>query len=169
MRQRYEDGRAGGLIEFDEKQAVRRTPETGDAYELPAETRMVLGAIYILQRWMLAPVELVALSGVMHMGGDSLIQAPTHLGVNASPRGGSRLLELIDWPVAGHAVARFAFDVDTSLIVRIDLRDVPSGVEATIRLSDYRDVGGVLWPCTMAVRGAGFVYRDSLSDWELVP
>ncbi len=42
-------------------------------------------------------------------------------------------------------------------------------MQVTIDLRDYRDVGGVMFPCTIEVRSAAFAYRDTLTDWEAVP
>ncbi len=77
------------------------------------------------------------------------------------------LLEVIEWPMADHTVARFAFDSESFAIVRVEVRDLLSGTQATIKLSDHRDIGGLVWPCTIEVEGNGDGYRDMLSDWEL--
>jgi hypothetical protein len=37
----------------------------------------------------------------------------------------------------------------------------------SLRFTDHRDVGGLIWPATIEVDGPGYAYRDALSDWEL--
>jgi hypothetical protein len=71
--------------------------------------------------------------------------------------------------VAGEAVATLAFDESTYRVARISVCDVPSGARATVDLLDYRDVGGIVWPCTVVVHGDDFAYRDTFTGWELSP
>jgi hypothetical protein len=66
-------------------------------------------------------------------------------------------------------VATLAFDESTHRVVRISVCDVPSGARATVDLLDYRDIGGIVWPCIVVVHGDGFAYRDTFSGWELSP
>ncbi len=80
-----------------------------------------------------------------------------------------RLVEVIQTLVADQASARFAFDADSFVLVRVTVRDELAGREATITLSDHCDIGGVVWPCTWEVEGDGYAYRDTLLDWKLKP
>ena len=79
------------------------------------------------------------------------------------------MVEVIRWPIGEDAVASYAFDPQTHRLLEIVVLDKPTRKEATIMLSDYRDVGGLHWPCMMEVRSDGMTYRDTLSNWRVVP
>ena len=121
---------------------------------------MVLSALYVVQRWMLEPVETIDLTKVSHVGADR--------SVGEGPRDGA-ILNVLEWPVGQNAVAKFGFDTQSGRLLQLRVRDVPSGAEATVDFLDYRNVGGITWPQGIEVRGAGLEYRDVLSNWELTP
>ena len=66
-------------------------------------------------------------------------------------------------------MASFAFDVEDHRLLRITVRDTPSGSRATVDLSDHERMNGVFWPRTMAVSGGGLNYRDTIIELELTP
>ena len=49
----------------------------------------------------------------------------------------------------------------------VRVRDDVSGVEAVIDFGHHRDIGGITWPSSVKVKGAGFDYIDTCSAWEL--
>jgi S1-C subfamily serine protease len=154
----------GRIVEFDDHRAVQRARAGAEAYDLSPEVVMVYAVQFIMRHRLLAPVESIDLSDIRHAGGSSVIR-PAKDGVEPV----SRMVELLEWPVAGHAVATFAFDVQNHWLVRVVVRDTPSGAEATIDLSDHEHMSGVVWPRTMEVRGSGQAYRDTMLELELVP
>jgi len=161
---RHDDGSAGRVIEFDDRRAVDRSPAGGEAFAVSPQIAMVLAAQYVMHVRMLASVDAMDLSQVRHAGGAAVVEAaPGGAGYE------SNLVEVLEWPVADHAVARFDFDVDRHWLRRITVRDVPSGAEATVHLSDHGPIGGVVWPRTVEVRGSGMACRDSILELELVP
>ncbi len=167
MEQRDIDGSAGRIIEYDDVTAVQRVSENEESYDLPADVNMVLGALYTMQRWLLEPVDQIDLSQVSHAGADGYVEP---LSARRWEGGGATsVLEVIAWPLGEHAVARFAFDSESFTLTRITTLDLLSGASATIDFSDHRDVGGSVWPCTLEVRGDGYAYCETLSDWELSP
>jgi hypothetical protein len=139
---------------------------------------MVLGALYVMQRRLLEPLDEMDLTDVSHAGGAGLVE-PSGNGEPPSahsaalrderPTSPTQLLEVIEWPIADRAVARFAFDSESFLIVRITVRDLLLGAEATIDVGDHQNIGGLIWPCAIEVRGSGYDYCETWSDWEFLP
>lgn len=163
--QEIHDGKpTGRIVEFDSSSAAQRARAGAEAYPLSPEVAMVYAVQYVMQHDMLKPLDSMDLSEVLHAGGSSVIR-PAKDGLET----GSRMVELLEWPVADHAVATFAFDVENHWLVRVVVRDTPSGAEATIDLSDHEDVSSVVWPRTMEVRGSGLAYRDTILDLERTP
>jgi hypothetical protein len=113
------------------------------------------------------------LTGVVHLGADALVgdregKVPGgHSGRSGNTE--TRLAEVLQWPLGRGETARYAFDAESLLLARITVGNSVSGVHAVIRLSDHRDIGGVVRPCTIEVQGDGFAYRDTLGDWEVSP
>jgi len=120
----------------------------------------------VMQRWLLEAVETLDLTSVQHVGGDRWLPADSPSAPDA-PR--ERILEVIEWPVCEQARARFAFDQETGRLLRIRVRDMPTGEEVVVDLSELRDIGGVMWPHRMEITAGARKYRDVLSDWELSP
>ena len=174
MQQRYADGSLGRSIEYDDRVATERVTEDEEPYELPADVSVVLAALYTMQRSLLEPDPEIELIDVAHVGADALVKRsanPLPLGVQLDPRDKAepQLLEVISWPQTNGAVARFAFDSESFAVIRIRVHEPVSGAKATIELSDHKDIGGLVWPCTIKVKGDGYAYCDTLSDWELLP
>ena len=166
MRHRYGDDRLGRLIEYDDRTAVQRLQDSDDSFDLPAEVAMVYAALYVVQQRLTLPHQVLDLTGVAHGGSDSDVRAPRENGASERSPG---VLEIVVWPVAEHAVARLAVDVPAGRVVFIDVRDIPSGAEAIVHLSDYREIGGVLRPCAISVTGPGFAWTDTLTEWSFAP
>ena len=133
---------------------------------------MMLAALYKLHAWVRQPADMLDLTNVSHVGGAARI---TNLSGDDGPLDApsemeqveARLLEVIEWTIGDQGSARFAFDPSTSAAVRLTVLDRLAGAETTIELGDYRDVGGIVWPCAVEVRGHGLAYRDKLTDWSL--
>ena len=159
LHQRLDDGAAGRVIVYDDSSATQRSRDGEKAYDVPPDEKMILQVLYRMQQWLRLPVEEMDLADVAHVGADAIIQ----------PSVEPRLLEVIQWPLAGNAVARFAFDAESFLLRRIHLHDRLSGSRVTIKLSDHHDLGGFVWPLTMEVTGKGYAYRDTLSNGVLSP
>ncbi len=148
------EGDPGAQIEYDDVHAVQRDQNGQDTAELMPDTRAILGALFVLQQGLLTPVDQSDLTAVSHLGGNRLLRGPG-------------LVEVIQWPIGESASADFWFDARTHLVVRVEVHDAPTGAEATIDLFDYRDVGGVRRACTIQVSGPDYLYRDTLTDWEV--
>ena len=89
--------------------------------------------------------------------------------VNGERSGEGAVLNVLEWPVAQSAVAKFGFDAQSGRLLRLRVRDTQSGAEATIDFGEYRSVGGIIWPQRLEVRGPGLEYGDVFSNWELTP
>lgn len=167
-----EDGSERTLLEYDGETAVRFEHNNSKSYELDNEATMILATLYVIYQELLTPVEDIGLAGVRHVGGDALVEYRFGDDPYAAERKNEGpihppLLELIEWSVTDQAKAIFAFDVKSSRLVRARVLDSVSGVAAVIDFGDYRDIGGMQWPCSVSVSGAGYDYRDTLSDWEV--
>ncbi|MEK7732279.1 MAG: trypsin-like peptidase domain-containing protein, partial [Planctomycetota bacterium] len=174
MQRRYDDGSPGPLIVYDDRTATQRIDETSEPWDLAPDVGMIVSSLYVMQRWMLEPVETIDLTKVTHGGGDRIVPSP-------HDRGG--ILEVLEWPVAQSAVAKFGFDAQSGRLLMLRVRDTQSGAEATIDLKEYRSVGGLwpttspkhsrvfglTWPQRLEVHGPGLEYSDVLSNWELTP
>jgi membrane-associated protease RseP (regulator of RpoE activity) len=158
---RYEDGREGAIINVRAEVAERRESAEAEAAPLPAEMQMVQLALFALQ------------DRLLH--GESGEPAPAALttadfatqqqGVNSA----SATWAVVGLTIGASVAAKFSFDPLTGLCMRVRVKDVPSGAEATIELLEHRDVGGLVWPGTLEVIGRNFRYRDTLSNWEPAP
>ena len=174
MQQRYLDGSPGRRIEYDDRVAKERVTEDEEPYDLPADIGVILAALYTVQHRLLEPTPDLELADVTHVGADALVELsanPLPVGVQLDPRDKAepRLLEVISWPLINGAVAKFAFDSESSAVVRIRVHEPVSGAKATIELNDHKDIGGLVWPCAIKVKGDDYAYCDTLSDWELSP
>jgi len=179
MVRRYEDGGKGPLIVYDDAMAVTHLTQDGDAMELGTEDKMVLAALYVLQRRLLSDLPDADLANAACSGGDSIIEvrgrkeAGDKGGENGTssgpgaPRGLPPVYTVLDWPIGGQTLAKFLFDPETGRAVRIRVRDVPTGAEATIDLLDYGWVAGMVWPQTIEVHSRGQAYRETWSDWKI--
>jgi S1-C subfamily serine protease len=171
MVRRYEDGGLGPVVVYDDASAVKHLTEDGDAMELPTEDKMVLGALYVLQRRFLLELTDADLANVAVAGGDAIVEVSGRSGGSGEGgdvrRAASAALEVLDWPIGGQTLAKYIFDPDTGRVVRIRVRDVPTGAEATIDLTDYGWIAGIVWPQTFDVRSHSQSYREKLSDWKL--
>lgn len=158
-------------FEFDGEQAFRFGIDKSERYKLDSEAGMILATLYTVYRKLLSPVDDLALPGVRHVGGDALIghydQAVAPMPRSPNAPTPHHILEVIEWPVTQQATAGFGFDTESSRLVRARVRDSVSGLEIVIDFGDYRDIGGIQWPGSIKVSGAGFDYHDTFSDWEV--
>jgi hypothetical protein len=161
MKQLRDSGETGKTVELDRRRATQRVDEGGEAFDLPAETSMVHGAMFVFLHALNEDVETLDLSAVTHAGADALVEE-NHFRA-------SRLLEVLVWPVAEQATARFLFDAEDGLLHRIEVEDGVSGERTTIDLSDYREAAGGIRAHVIDVRARGGSHRDRFSDWEVVP
>ena len=169
LRRFYDDNRPGRLIEYDDRSAVQRIQDSDDTFDLPADVAMVYTALYVVQKRLTVPQESLDLTGVLHTGADAAVHASREQTAHERDAPSTEVLEIVEWPVAQHAVARLAVNVSAGRVAFIDTRDIPSGSEARILLSDYREIGGVRRPCSIKVEGPGFSWHDTLSDWSVGP
>jgi S1-C subfamily serine protease len=128
----------------------------------PAAKEMVRATMFALHASLLEAEDEVDASGLVHVGADALVETDDTARHGTDPP----LLEVIQLPITRDAIAAFAFDAESAYLVRIVARDAAAGVEITIRVGDYRDVGGAIRPCRIEVTGGGYAYTDTLSDWE---
>lgn len=159
-------------IEYDEMQATQRVKSVGEATALPIEDQLVYAALYHMHRTLMTPLDDLDLTQLWHVGADAVVTPlpPESLEIRP-PSERQRLdwpiLEIIEWPLSGGAIARYEFDTLTHELVLIRIKDLLSGAETTIELSDHRDIGGLHWPTALEVHGQGFHYCDTMTDWEL--
>jgi S1-C subfamily serine protease len=156
MRRVFDDGAHGNTIEFNTHTAVRRTSADGATFDLTTDEALILAALYTMHTELTAPIEDLDLARFMHVGSDRLLRGD-----------GTRSLEVLATRVAEDGQARFGFDTETGRLVQAQLVGDRSGVSVSLRFTDHRDVGGLIWPATIEVDGPGYAYRDALSDWEL--
>jgi len=162
----YDDGRRGALVEFDDQSAMRFPPGGGDAVALPVEDQMILAAQYLL--WEMARPEFAdeIPDDATDLGADALVR-PLDQRLHGGPYGDhGPMLEVLEWPVTKHGVARFAFDVETGKIRRVTLHDKVTAFEAAMYFSDDQKVGAYTWPGTIEVYRPGAAYVDRLSQWS---
>ncbi len=169
MQRRYDDGSAGSLFTATERTVTESLPREGGEIEPRLEVKMALHALYVMQRWLLEPVEAIDLTGVHHVGGDRWMQRASSATALSPRQARDRVLDVLEWAVGEQAWAKFGFDGDGGRLVYIRVRDVLTGSEVTVDLSDHRDIGGIVWPGRMDLTLGGRQYRDVLSDWELTP
>jgi len=179
MGRKFDDGSSGAKVSYDHRSATRRTGADPEPVTLPVDEQMTLSALYVFQKLMLKDPAYADLGGVRHVGADRWTPFHTVIEQNAGHAPGGewgvrrnppdRILEGIQWPMAEHIDARFGFDPETHGLVRIRVRDIPSGIEVQIDVGDYKDVGGLTLPNSIHVIGPGYAYQESRSDWELQP
>jgi hypothetical protein len=167
MERRDRDESAGRAIEYDDNSAMQRIGAGGKAAELTPGRRLIHSAMYVMQCRLLEAIDASGLVGATHAGGDALVREGD---IAEGPSGGERpMLELIEWPLGEDGLATFAFGVDSHRLLRVDIRDVVSGDGTNVDVLDYCEAGGIMWPCMIEVRGEGYAYRDTYSDWNLSP
>ena len=163
-RQRFDDGTVGRIIEFDAARATQRADTNADAFDLLPAEALALRSLFVLHEWASTPVDKLDIEQVAHIGSDALVGPTGTSNADGSPR----LLEVIQWPIGEQAVAMYSLDADTFAVRRIVVHDDVAGTQTEITLSDYKDVGGVVWPQTMRIDGPER-YTETLSNWELSP
>ena len=155
----HDDGSAGATITYNQSSASRLEND-GDPADLPVEIGMAYQALFVLQRVMTKPAESMDLDKVAITGADFGSGR-----VDLEMSSASDAWEVLEWPVAEHLLARYSFDPRTGRCTRIRVKDIPSGAQAVIELTDYKDVGGGFRPCGMDLIGPTYRFRDRLSDW----
>jgi S1-C subfamily serine protease len=190
LHQCHEDGTTGRIIEYSDRQATWWHPraaglakketdaaptENPERFELPLDLRLVWGGLYIVQFGIARfdPYAEEALS-VAHVGGDWITDHAAYAVDPAEDKADNArrhgvIAEVVEWPLGEHTVARLFFDARTSVPVRVTVTDTPSGEEAVIDLSDFRDVGGLRWFCRVDIRAGGWRFRDTYSHWDVEP
>ncbi|MFQ5493957.1 MAG: S1C family serine protease, partial [Phycisphaerae bacterium] len=190
---RYDDGSTGGVLEYNATTVTQRTSPDAAPVQPPADLQALHRALFTIQRTWLEPVDAIDLEGVRHVGGDALVREPpsatpgptagdsdgiegtaqNHTPAEATGKtlagDGSRLLEVIEWPLGDQASALIALDAATFHVMRITLHDELSGADVVVRLGGHRDVGGLVWPTIAEVEGPGYHYIDTGSAWEVSP
>jgi len=160
MQLRHDIGAPGPLTVYDDHSATQRVRETDEPWDLAPEDGMVYAALYVMQRWMLEPVETIDLTHVAHVGGDRSISVEN---------GCDAILDVLEWPLGQTTAARFGFDVRSGRLMEVRVRDAASEAEATIDFGEYQSVSGINWPLRLKVRSAGREYTDVWSNLELTP
>ncbi len=167
------EGGIGRTIEYRQDLATQQADMNAEPAELTADEQMILGAYFILQRRLFTHPDYLDLNGVKHVGSDVLFDSVIPDNPKASASATSyrpgKMVELIRFTVAREAEATIAFDAESWLPVAIELRDIPSGMRASLRLSQFNDVNGMTLPEIIEVQGPGYDYREVFSDWEIEP
>jgi len=158
----YEDQSRGRVIEFDAAGAKQKSGPSGEAFDLPEIDGLMLAAMHRVHSWLVVPFDESMLEGASHEGGDLLWPLEPGTGTNTA-----RQLEVLVWPVMHRAKARFGFDLDNHRLIRIDLHDEPSEIDASIEFKTYRESDGLVWPHEIESRFGDHTVRDVLSEWEL--
>ncbi len=165
MIRRYDDGKRGFEIVYDEATAVKHLTQDGDKMDLPTGDKIVLSALYILQHRLFSEVTDQQLATVSHAGADAKVIQ--HAAEAAVHRSSQSPLEVIDWPIGEQTLAKFSFDPETGRVVRIRVRDIATNEQAAIEFSDYNWAAGLVLPHTIEVRTASSGYRETLSNWNV--
>ncbi len=158
---KYADGRLGSVVEFDDRSADR-FPSGGDPVSLPSEDQMLLSAQFVVWQMMTMDVKAETFAGVSHVGGDALVRPMAHRLLAADASDGGALLEVIDWPISEKGSARFAFDAATGRLERITLKDSVTSFEATLYLTNYRELGGHRWPFVVETYAGDSAYVERI-------
>jgi|CXWL01.1.fsa_nt_gi S1-C subfamily serine protease len=166
MVRRYDDGARGFEIIYDEASAVKHLAQDGDTVDLPTGDRIVLNALHVVRHRLLGELTDEQLADVVHSGADAMTSKDTEdIDTGQCPL--LTQLEVIDWPLGGHTLARFSFDYITGRLLRIRVRDIATNERATIELSDYNWAAGFVLPHTLEVRTASSTYRETQSNWNV--
>ncbi|MHC4065104.1 MAG: S1C family serine protease [Planctomycetota bacterium] len=130
-------------------------------YALALSERLPLIALHALRGLVLTSAEGLSAESWSHVGGDEwLLMDDAGRVIEAG------LLEVIEQRRADGATLRYGFSADTGLVRRIVARDEPSGVEAVIGLTDYREFGHLRWPMRLEVRCGAIAYAEERGGYE---
>ncbi len=165
MVQLHDDGSRGFQIVYDEASAVKNLIEDGQKMDLPTGERIALNALHVVRHRLLGELSDEELSEVAHTGADAFLSKSKAAGREAGPS--QSVLEVIDWPMGGHTLAKFSFDPETGRLLRIRVRDIATNEQATVEFSDYNWASGFMLPHTLDVRMGSAAYRETLSNWNV--
>ncbi len=166
MVRRYDDAARGFEIVYDEASAAKHLTQDGDTMDLPTGDRIALNALYVVRHRLLGELTDEQLADVVHAGADAMTRK-SKAAIDKGESNSLTPLEVIDWPLGGHTLAKFSFDPETGRLMRIRVRDIATNEQATIELSDYNWAAGFMLPHTLEVRTASSAYRETLSNWNL--
>ena len=164
------DGADGTRIEFTDEVVTWFPAQDPIAVAAPMDMHLIHAGLFELYSQLLLTPARQRADDWTVVGAD----APT----NPSPlrRGGSStdghspgdrsVWTVLARQLAGGIEAKLSFDGETGRCFRIRMHDRLTGAEATLDLSDHRDVGGVFVPATITIRAAGIDVRDELVEWE---
>ncbi|RJP30301.1 MAG: PDZ domain-containing protein [Phycisphaerales bacterium] len=126
----------------------------GKRFDLPPTEAMNYAALRVL-------LSLFDGSEVTNNGGGFVHRGADAWTGWAAPRNGAEppILHVLHRDVAGHALARFAFDVDEGFLRRVVVTDQPSGAQTVFDLLDYADRGPARFPRSVVVSSADAVVR----------
>lgn len=175
--ERWGDGEVVAKIEYSDKFAKEENPGLaleGLALHVSADRAMVLHAIYVLHRWMLAPVDSLPSDLFSHGGGQmwytgSATEAGKNDGAQSGHLQAGRVVEVIKCPLADFAEGRFCFDIETGRLIGIEVIDKPMAETTRIDIGKYEDIGGLVWPTEIMIRERNHVTRETWTGWELKP
>ncbi|MBI1824773.1 MAG: trypsin-like peptidase domain-containing protein [Planctomycetes bacterium] len=169
------------MVKFDANIATETQSESREGVE-PREflvtdsMQLILTSLYRAQTVLLLYAHdglPVGQPEITHVGADALMpidmcagDAPPALQKRESPVF-RPVLSVIQWKFSDTATAWYGFDMDSGRLAQIRIRDIPTGDEIIIQLADYKDIGGMNWPCTVEVRTPNGEFRETYSDWKI--
>lgn len=186
-----ETSKAGRLVKLDDRdrpvlqihfdaqearQSLSSGPD-GDAglgLDLGLSERLTLAALFQMHAMLQgSTAKLNDAPKVMHVGGDALVpidrlgdERPSALQPRTAPMF-RPVLSVIEQALSDTATASLGFDALNGRLRQIRVRDVPTGEEVLIQLSEHRDIGGITWPTAITIRTRGGGYQDAYTDWKL--
>ena len=159
----------GGTEEISQQDSTSRVVRfnagglVGGVTSTPIRTRALSDAFYA--------VRYRAWSGIWNSPSDNQDLRWSHVGadelsdLDADGREtDSILLEIIEATLDRNIVVQMGFDTESHLLRRVVFREVPTGLEVTQFLDDYRPVEGRWVPHTVRISGAVGRYTERRSD-----
>ncbi len=152
-----EDGKVVRSIRCDADGAALvggDAPEAGYAMSLSEE--LAIAALHALLVLQAGDVEAIDWDAASHAGSDEMLE------VDATGRiVHSDLLEVVELRGAGNVTARVGICVSSHLVRQVVTRDVPTGAEAMLAVTDYRTIDGTHLPGQIEVRSGNTRYTES--------
>lgn len=170
-------------IEVSAGKVVQRQIGSEEEFELTVDQQMLHAAMQLIHYALLAPLDTLDIWPIKPAGGNvlyrkddsrqSVSQADT-VATSASlirQKYGltAHAVEMLEWPFGESSTAQLAFAVDTHDLLRVVVRDIPTGARVSVDITDYQESLGVRRPARMTITGPNFLYTDTLTEWEEAP
>jgi len=168
-------------IEVQQDKAVQKQSGSDEEFELTVDQQMLWSAIRLTLHSLHTSLETLDIWPIKPAGGNVLYRSdPSPASQAAEFQWPGRAIreryglsphavEMLDWPMGESSAAQLSFSVDTHELLRVAVRDIPTGARVIVELSDYEEAAGLRRPTRMTITGPNFQYVDTLTDWEEAP